>query len=1388
MAEEENEGQAEKGTDLFEEVFGEDNEKKPEEGQPEEEEENSEKEQPDKGQEEAEEWMEGEKKSEEEKKPKKRAKKPKIKVVAPIDDGKKKELREKIKKIVVAKAEKAAEEEEKAPLDKELGIKEEGIKEEAGKEQKEKPADKKQEQATPAPSIKPGLDFLQHEENMVFIGRKKSVYKKYGSLGGLFIGEVAEEDAKGKRVYLDSLNPHVVFVCGARGSGKCLHGDTLIPLSNGCVLPIKELENVNSKVLALDHDLKVKEIEKIAFFKRKVNKLLHIKLRSGREIKLTPEHPLLTVNGWRPAEELRKGSRIATPRTLKAFGKTRMKECDVKLLAYLLAEGHLGNQFVLFSNGDSQIIQDFKNAVFEFDCGLEVKQHSKSGCFRVVQKKKKIDTNHIVRNKKGQFTGDSFVISQKSSLLRFIESIGLYNKLSKEKFIPKEIMQLEKEQLALFLNRMFSCDGSIYRISRSKSWGICYASSSEKMARQIQHLLLRFGIISTLREKKMKIEGKPFDSFEVVLYGENVVKFISEIGFFGAKELKQKEAFQEASDLNRNPNIDTIPKEMWDSYRPKNWKATARVLGYAPKSFHNAINYAPSREKLLKISLVDENKGVQLLAQSDIFWDEIASIRELIGETEVYDIEIPKVHNFVASDIIVHNSYIMGVIAEELAMHNKNVGIIVIDPVGVFWSMRFPNRDERELQLLAKWNLLPQGLENVKVFIPLGMEGQIPKNTYDATFSIPPALLTTDDWCLTFGIERFSPSGLLLEKALYKVREGYKKSDGKNAKGKKDLFSLDELIECLRTDSELNSSDKGYKPDSIRALVSRFEAAKNWGIFSETGTPLAELSMENQLTIIDTSFLEDNVSALVIGLLARRILAARKISTRRESAQRFKEERDIDKLLEYGIPPTWLFIDEAHTLIPSGNVVSPASNALVEYVKQGRQPGCSIVFATQQPSAINSKVLSQLDLMISHKLVFDDDIKAVYKRTPTIIPRPYKKSSFIKTLPVGVALTGDRREETTRAFILKVRPRMSQHEGREAETAERQKQLGNEEVLVLAAEMANNKLQRAGELETSVVDQMVKTLNSKYNAKVKLGEVLSKLEENGVEIDEESSMLRMPGLEKEEEEEEEPIGEAEQEVEEEAKSILPAEELELLAFPARLDEERARALFNSMRKKKFLGILGEEEGIESIQLRYMPVYRVELHAFNSKQTFHRAEAYINSISGELLHFLPNKGEFIESRGLQQLNNLSEKESKILLSLDKKKEFDAIVQQVQEEEAIVKRGLKKLLEKGFVGKEEAAGSSFYYLAKDIDLPTNALHPLLPSLNKLPVENVSAISLMREAIDRNSLPKVLKKLWQNTIVKRIDVVYLPVYESFLKKKDGTVRKMFVEAVNGKKIKLG
>lgn len=380
-------------------------------------------------------------------------------------------------------------------------------------------------------------------------------------------------------------------------------------------------------------------------------------------------------------------------------------------------------------------------------------------------------------------------------------------------------------------------------------------------------------------------------------------------------------------------------------------------------------------------------------------------------------------------------SYTLGVIAEEIARNESDIAAVLVDPIGVFWSMKYKNQEKKEIEKLKNLDMEPEGIESLSVFVPTGYKADIPRETYDDEFSFKPNALNTDDWCLTFGIDRYSPQGLLLERTLEEVRSGYTRQLGDKFEGgsrnvpPKEDFSINDLLECMNHDEEILSKDRGFRGSTRRALTSRLTAAKDWGIFGSSKR-LSDLIRPGQISVIDISFLSENIGSLVLGILARKILSARKAAARKEAVQDLRGEKETGS---GSIPPTWLMVDEAHSFAPSTGKTA-ATNPLVEYVKQGRRPGLSAVLSTQQPSALNSKIISQLDILISHRLSFENDIKEVRKRIPTSLPGDLKEPESLKRLSEGRAIVSDR--QTNRAFVISVRPRYSQHEGRERVTKE----------------------------------------------------------------------------------------------------------------------------------------------------------------------------------------------------------------------------------------------------------------------------------------------------------------------------------------------------------------
>ena len=854
----------------------------------------------------------------------------------------------------------------------------------------------------------------------IIIGRDSSDKEKFGDRGLIYIGKgyvkMGNYTSLSNKIWMDVARSHVILIAGKRGSGKCLHEDTLITLADGSQIPIKDLENNKEKIISLNENLKIETAEKSDFFSRTTNKMLRIKLRSGKEIKLTPEHPLLTIKGWEEAQKLGIGSRIATPRNMPVFGSKEMPEHEIKLLAYLIAEGHT-KKVVLFTNSDSEIVEEFKDSLNTLDPSLQLIKE-KEFHYRIsspLWQNKVLETNNL-RDKRGHFTRNNKNIYEKRSIRKLIEREEIFNKLAPEKYLSQNIMQLKKEHLSTFLNRLFSCDGSIFKTNNY--WQTSYASSSQRMIKQIQDLLLRFGILSKLRTKNMKLNDKTFVAYELVINSENTLKFISEIGFFGRKEEKQKIALKEIQSKIRNPNTDTIPQEVWRMYKPKNWAEIGRQMGYKhPKAMRERIFYAPSRQTLMQIAKIERSNPWTLLAESDIFWDEIISLELLEGNFTVYDICVPKNHNFVANDIIVHNSYTLGAIAEELSSLpndvSKNIASIIFDTMGIFWTMKYEN--DKDKNLLDQWGLKTKKLP-VKVFIPFGKSEEYKKKSipFDETFALKASELEAEDWITLFNIELTSLPGVLMETAITTLKET------------KSNFSITDIQEEIEKDKRANKDTK----DVALAL---FKAANSWGIFSkvETGTEISDLVNPGITTVLDTSVYSSigafNIRALVISLVCRKLFKSRMDSRKKEELEAIQHGQNyLSYKGDKQDPLVWIFVDEAHEFLPKEGK-TPASDALIQLLREGRQPGISLVLETQQPGQIHKDVMTQSDIVISHRVTAKPDIEALNEVMQTYLLASIKQQ--MDDLPglKGSAIILD--DNSERIYSMRVRPRFTWHGG-----------------------------------------------------------------------------------------------------------------------------------------------------------------------------------------------------------------------------------------------------------------------------------------------------------------------------------------------------------------------
>jgi len=351
-------------------------------------------------------------------------------------------------------------------------------------------------------------------------------------------------------------------------------------------------------------------------------------------------------------------------------------------------------------------------------------------------------------------------------------------------------------------------------------------------------------------------------------------------------------------------------------------------------------------------------------------------------------------------------SYSMGTIAEELqnADISDNLSTIIIDSMGIYWSMKRPN--DRAAGMLERWDTEPD-MFDAKVYIPSGRvdEFEDREMPYDETFTLNPGELTSAEWAMAFRMDLTSDAGILLERVISKL------TDKKGTE-----YDVDDIL------NSLNSFDF---PNSVKnRLENSFLNAKDWGIFGEESS-LEKFTERGELSVVDVSVFGEmssgwSVRALVVGIMAKRILR------KRMTARRIEEIDEMEGLNQNEMPITWMLIDEAHEFLPADGKTA-ASHPLMRWVKIGREPGVSLVLATQQPAKLHPDALSQCDIILSHRLTSKQDIDSLGEIMHTYMRHDIQH--YIDALPdsKGAGLLLD--DNSERIYPVQMRPRKSWHAG-----------------------------------------------------------------------------------------------------------------------------------------------------------------------------------------------------------------------------------------------------------------------------------------------------------------------------------------------------------------------
>jgi dCTP deaminase len=220
-----------------------------------------------------------------------------------------------------------------------------------------------------------------------------------------------------------------------------------------------------------------------------------------------------------------------------------------------------------------------------------------------------------------------------------------------DKFVPQNIFTAPEASVRLFLQVLFSGEGSVHH--PDKSVFLEYCSGSRRLIEDLHHLLLRFGIFSQIRETTTAIGTR---ACKIQITDEDqILRFAERIGF-SPGSVKQRMLDEEvlamiAAQRSRKSNFDTLPRE---ACAVAARAARAGVTSLSALDIRTQPDQSMPMSAAARVALAGGNPHVSPLADGPL-WDVVETI-EPAGFEEVYDITVPTLHNFVANDLIVHNS------------------------------------------------------------------------------------------------------------------------------------------------------------------------------------------------------------------------------------------------------------------------------------------------------------------------------------------------------------------------------------------------------------------------------------------------------------------------------------------------------------------------------------------------------------------------------------------------------------------------------------------------------------------------------------------------------------------------------------------------------------
>lgn len=432
---------------------------------------------------------------------------------------------------------------------------------------------------------------------------------------------------------------------GEYGFPECVVGETrVVDADTGRWVRIDELFSGQARLqstIACDSALRLRKRGVIAVRKSGVKPVWRLRTALGHTIVATAEHPFLTLDGWRHLGKLRVGDHVAAAREVPVQGRRRWPRHEILVLADLIAEGNLCHPGTFyFYTIEQWHCDEFVKAVECFPNTRAVIARNKN-CFSV----------HVKRIDR----------SIPAGAVSWARGLGIWGVGARAKRFPPEVFELCNEDLALLLARLWEGDGGF-----SERRHASYDTASEQLALEVHHLLLRLGIVARLYRRTRLYKGRMLEHRVTITGEEPLQRFWKSVGwrFLDLRKRQRAEALATARADGRMSR-DIIPVGVREIIRRERdalrmtWEEIGSATGPCMREIQAraGVKVGFRRSVIERLAPALHSPELAGIATSDVYWDKVVQIEPLEQPQATYDLQIDGDHNFLANNLVVHNSH-----------------------------------------------------------------------------------------------------------------------------------------------------------------------------------------------------------------------------------------------------------------------------------------------------------------------------------------------------------------------------------------------------------------------------------------------------------------------------------------------------------------------------------------------------------------------------------------------------------------------------------------------------------------------------------------------------------------------------------------------------------